>query len=270
MICIIAGGAAAALAALYIFLIAPGKAKGTGKTAWALSYAHRGLHSKDKSVPENSLAAFSLAAEAGYGIELDIQLTADEQVVVFHDDTLTRVCGIDKAVKDCAYEELLHCALHGTQERIPLFSDVLSLVGGRVPLIVELKTSKRNALLCEKSAELLDGYNGAYVIESFNPAIVRWFRKHRPGVVRGQLSMEIKGYRGLPRWQGFLLSSLLTNAASRPHFVAFRHEDSHGSIRLKLYRLLGGILVGWTVRDGDDIDYCKRFFDCIIFEHFRA
>lgn len=270
MIYIIAGGIVAALIALYIFLIAPGRMPGgTGKSVWISNYAHRGLHSKDRTVPENSLTAFMLAVEAGYGIELDIQLTADEQVVVFHDDNLLRVCGVEKYVKDCTYEELLQYRLNGTDERIPLFIDVLSLIAGRAPLIVELKTSKRNALLCAKGAELLDGYNGAYVIESFNPAIVRWFKKHRPGVVRGQLSMGIKGYGGLPRWQGLLLSALLTNVAARPQFAAFRHEDSHGKLKLWLYRLLGGVLVGWTVRDGDDIEYCKRFFDSIIFEHFK-
>ncbi len=254
--------------AIYIFLLAPGRLPETGGV-WDASYAHRGLHSKDKSVPENSLAAFSLAAEKGYGIELDIQLTADEQVVVFHDDSLKRVCGVDKALCDCTYEELRQLRLHDTDERIPLFSDVLSLVGGRVPLIVELKNSKRNALLCAKGAGLLDEYKGAYVIESFNPGIVRWFKKHRPLVVRGQLAAGLKDYASLPFYQGMILTLLLANFAARPHFVAFRHEHSHYKARLSLFRALGGKLVAWTVRDTDDIAYCLKRFDVIIFEFFE-
>jgi glycerophosphoryl diester phosphodiesterase len=266
---IIAGGAAAALIALYMFLIAPGRiSRHADKSVWIASYAHRGFHSKDKSIPENSLAAFLLAVSEGYGIELDIQLSADEKVVVFHDDTLLRVCGVDKAVKDCTYKELKTYRLHGTEEFIPLLSDVLSLVAGRVPLIVELKTSNRNALLCAKAAELLDGYEGNYAIESFNPAIVRWFRKHRPNVVRGQLAMRLKGYGTLPLHQGLILSGMLANFTARPHFAAFRHEDSR-RISLRLFRLLGGKLVGWTVRDTDDIEHCKDFFDTIIFEYFK-
>ncbi len=269
MIYIIAGGIAAVLIALYLFLIAPGRIpRGIDKSVWTADYAHRGLHSKDKTVPENSLAAFSLAVSAGYGIEVDIQISADEKVVVFHDDTLLRVCGVDKAVKDCTYEELRTYSLHETKEFIPLLSDVLSLVAGRVPLIVEFKTSNRNMLLCEKAAELLDAYNGRYVIESFNPAIVRWFRRHRPNVVRGQLAMRLKGYGTLPLHQGLILSGMLANFAARPHFAAFRHEDSR-RLSLRLFRMMGGKLVGWTVRETDDIEYCKHFFDTIIFEYFR-
>lgn len=268
MIFIVIGCIAVIAAAIYIFLLAPGVLPETDGI-WDASYAHRGLHSKDKSVPENSLAAFSLAADKGYGIELDIQLTADEQVVVFHDDNLKRVCGVDKALCDCTYEELRKFRLHDTDERIPLFGDVLSLVGGRVPLIVELKNSKRNALLCAKSAAMLDEYKGAYMIESFNPGIVRWFKKHRPHVVRGQLATGRKDYASLPFYQGAILTLLLANFAARPHFVAFKHENSHHKARLSLFKALGGKLVAWTVRDTDDIAYCLKRFDAIIFEFFE-
>lgn len=269
MIFIIAGGVADALILLYIFLIAPGRVSDKDSPIWNTHYAHRGLHSKDKSVPENSLAAFALAAAEGYGIELDIQLTADEQVVVFHDNDLKRVCGIDKPLKDCTYDELLTYRLHDTDERIPLFSEVLSIVGGRVPIIVELKNSKRNALLCTKAAAMLEAYKGPFVIESFNPAIVNWFKNNRPGIVRGQLAAGVNEYGDTPKYQAVVLTLLLANIAGRPHFVAYRHEDSHHRLRLRLFKLLGGKLVGWTVKDTDDINYCLKAFDVIIFEHFR-
>ncbi len=253
---------------LIIFLFSPGDfPKSADKRLWAHSYAHRGLHTKDKTVPENSLAAFGLAAEAGYGIELDLNLTTDNRVVVFHDDSLTRVCGVEKKVAECTYEDLACYPLQETNERIPLLEEVLGLVDGRVPLIVELKATKRNDELCRRAVELLDSYHGPYCIESFHPGIVRWFRKNRPAVVRGQLSAGLRNYKGLPFWQGLMLSSLLTNAATRPHFVAYRHEDARRPI-LDLYRFLGGRLVGWTVRDTDPIAYCQKRFDIIIFEFF--
>lgn len=255
---------------IYLFLLAPGKQpKAAPAVLWQARYAHRGLHDKQNTVPENSLVAFAAAVESGYGIELDLNLTTDDQVVVFHDDSLLRICGIDKAVADCSLEELTQCRLSGTDERIPLFSEVLKLVDGRVPLVVELKSTRRNKALCEHAAALLDAYPGPYCIESFHPGIVSWFKKHRPGVVRGQLASGFKQYNRLPWWQAFLLSSLLTNVTARPHFAAFRHEDAHGTFKLWLYRVLGGRLVAWTVRDTNDIAWCEKHFDVIIFEYFR-
>lgn len=255
---------------LYMFLLAPGfLPKAAPSRLWKTRYAHRGLHDRDNTIPENSLPAFSSAVSANYGIELDLNLTTDDQVVVFHDDNLKRICGIDRKIADCSWEELLQYRLSGTEERIPLFSEVLSLVGGRVPFIIEFKNTKRNKALCEKAAALLDTYDGPYCIESFHPGIVAWFRKHRPNVVRGQLAAGRKEYGRLPVWQVILLSSMLTNVSSRPHFAAYRHEDSHRKFKLWLFRRLGGKLVGWTVRDMDDIEWCKRYFDVIIFEYFR-
>ncbi len=265
---IIAGGVIAALLLIYIFLLAPGRLKDDSLLKETL-YAHRGLHSEDNSIPENSLEAFSLAAKEGYGIELDIRLTADDKVVVFHDENLMRVCGVDKDVSGCTYEELCGYRLYDSEEKIPLFADVLSLVGGRVPVIVEIKTSNRNALLCSKAVEILDAYKGPFVMESFNPMIAGWFKKNRPNVIRGQLAAGIAEYGVIPKYQGALLSLLLLNFVSRPHFVAFKHEDSHRKLRLSFYRLLGGKLVAWTVQHESDMVYCAKKFDAVVFENFR-
>ena len=136
-------GCGAAAAALPLFLLAPGRAtKGQKAPFKGRNFAHRGLHSRDKSVPENSLKAFELAAAAGYGMELDVQLTRDGQVVVFHDDTLNRVCGVNGRVDDYTFAELQKFPLCGTDERIPLFSDVLNTVAGRGAIICELKTAQ--------------------------------------------------------------------------------------------------------------------------------
>lgn len=140
------------LTMLWIILIAPGRenreelAKISGR-----NFAHRGLHSADKTVPENSLAAFELAVQHGYGMELDVRLTKDGQVIVLHDDTLDRVCGESGKASQLTFDELQKYRLCGTEERIPLFSEVLKTVDGRTPLIVELKACYNNRALCEKN-----------------------------------------------------------------------------------------------------------------------
>ena len=124
----------------YLFTSAPGfhkREKWQHLTGW--DYAHRGLHDNEHGIPENSMAAFQRAVDKGYGIELDVHLTADNQLVVFHDDTLTRMCGINKKISGFLYSYLQQLRLLGTGEGIPLFKDVLALVDGKVPLIIELK-----------------------------------------------------------------------------------------------------------------------------------
>ena len=148
--------AAGCLLAAPVVLLAPGQAPDSKKAPFlGRNFAHRGLHSEDQSVPENSLEAFERAAAAGYGMELDVQLSRDGQVVVFHDDTLDRACGVAARVDELDYDELSKLSLFGTQARIPLFSEVLALIRGRTPLIVELKTGAHNDELCEKTWALL-------------------------------------------------------------------------------------------------------------------
>ena len=202
------GGAAACAVALPVFILAPGRADRRQKEPFRnRNFAHRGLHSRDRSVPENSLKAFELAAEAGYGIELDVQLSKDGQVVVFHDDTLNRVCGIDARVDELNYAELRDLSLLDTEEKIPLFSDVLAVIRGRGPLIVELKNGRNNKELCEKTCEMLRKYNGEVCIESFNPMIVAWFRFHAKEFLRGLLSAPEEEYEGqTSKFTAFLLS----------------------------------------------------------------
>lgn len=260
---------------IYLFLIAPRPGEHHPEL-FGRHYAHRGLHSKDHRTPENSLAAFCAARDAGYGMELDINLTRDGRVVVFHDNDLERMCGVPGAIADWSWEKLAKLRLFDTEQGIPLFSDVLAAVDGRVPLVVEIKDCPRRYELCGAAASLLDNYQGTFCIESFHPGIVRWFRRHRPGVVRGQLSAGPENFEDQSAPVRLLLSSLLTNVATRPDFVAYRHQDSAGKLRwrgsgflrlrLLLFRLLGGALLTWTVTDDDDHLWCLRKFDSIIFE----
>ena len=259
------GGAAACVVALPVFILAPGRADRRQKEPFRnRNFAHRGLHSRDRSVPENSLKAFDLAAEAGYGIELDVQLSKDGQVVVFHDDTLNRVCGIDARVDELNYAELRDLSLLDTEEKIPLFSDVLAVIRGRGPLIVELKNGRSNKELCEKTCEMLRKYNGEVCIESFNPMIVAWFRFHAKEFLRGLLSAPKEEYEGqTSKFTAFLLSRGMINFICRPQFIAYKIGKRPASINLSL--ALGAMNVGWTSHETRN----EKGRDAVIFEFYR-
>ena len=231
-----------------------------------LYFAHRGLHDLKSQIPENSLAAFRKAAEAGYGAELDVQLSKDGQVVVFHDDTLDRVCGVKGNVGDYDYAELKKMSLCETTERIPLFSEVLDIFrdkGG--PLIVELKTGKRNSELCEKTMQHLKNFPGIFCIESFDPFIVNWFRKNAPEVFRGQLAEGPGGYpRSIPRFAAFLLSRCMLSFLNKPDFIAY--EICKRPERIRKMQKKGILLFAWTSRTPDK-DEAEN--DAIIFENYR-
>ena len=258
--------AAAAAAGVTAFLVAPGKASGEKKAPFfGANIAHRGLHRADRSVPENSLAAFRDAAENGYAIELDVHLTADDRVVVFHDDSLRRVCGVEQDVEALTWRELRDLRLDGTGEHIPMLSDVLAEVRGRVPIVVELKTSPRRKELCERTWELLRAYNGDYCIESFDPRIVRWWRLNAPGVLRGQLSCtrEQFGESATPV-QAFFLSRLLCNFLGRPQFIAYG-LDGRKPLLVRLVEKMGAMRFCWTSHDWKN----EVSNDAVIFEFYR-
>ena len=258
-------GAAVTAAALPVALLAPGRATKRQKAPfWGLNFAHRGLHTRDKSIPENSLPAFERAARAGYGMELDVQLSKDGQVVVFHDDTLDRVCGVHARVDEKTWAELQELRLCGTEYGIPLFSEVLQTVRGRGPLIVELKNGRRNRELCEKTSALLATYRGDVCIESFNPLIVAWFRLHAHDLVRGQLAAPRKEYLNqMGRVKAFLLSRCLLNFLGRPQFIAYKIGYRPPSVRLAEH--LGAMRVGWTSHEPRN----ERGRDAVIFEFYR-
>jgi glycerophosphoryl diester phosphodiesterase len=209
---------------LYLYLIAPKKNTAIEKFR-NIHLAHRGLHGD--GVPENSMKAFSLAVEQGYGIELDVHITKDNKVVVIHDSNTLRVCGVEKSVEESTYDELSQLFLENTDEQIPLFTDVLSLVNGKVPLLVELKSKGSETTSCPYVALILDSYKGDYCIESFNPLIVAWYKKNRADVVRGQLSSKIKTVGGdnfKDKLYGFLITNLMTNCVTKPNFIAYDYK----------------------------------------------
>lgn len=259
----------ALLILLYILLILPGKCTEKQCSKFAKhNYAHRGLHSKDKVITENSLAAFERAANFGYGIELDIRLSKDGQVVVFHDDRLNRVCGYDARVDELDYSDLIKLHLCDTDEKMPLFTDVLKLIDGRVPVIVEIKNGKNNNELCKKAIEILKNYNGDFCIESFNPLIVAWFRRNAPHVFRGQLTSsfhELKG--GSKAAFAFIVSRVLLNFLARPQFIA--HSKEKKSLSVRICQALGAVKIVWTIRDANDCIKYEQQNDAVIFEFYK-
>lgn len=230
-------------------------------------YAHRGLHSNKDGIPENSLAAFAAAVKAGYGVELDVQLTADKQIVVFHDNDLKRMCGIDKRVDELTYEELQKYHLLDSDQHIPLLRDVLKILDGAT-LLCEFKTmrSYTDTLLCELTLPLLDEYKGAVCIESFNPFMVLWFRKNAPHYIRGILSKKFEKGE-VSQALRFPLSSLFVNWLCRPDFIAYLHTD-HNQPFFRLCRLFHPMTIAWTVQSPTEATTASKHFDTIIFEGF--
>ncbi len=251
------------------FVLRPGRFDAAQREAvLGVNHAHRGLHTQDTSVPENSLAAFRAAVQAGYGIELDIQLSKDGRVVVFHDDTLDRVCAVHGRVDEYSFDQLREMRLCGTDETIPLFSQVLEEIDGAVPLIVELKMGPRNNELCQKALAQIRAYHGPLCIESFDPRIVFWFRKNAPDILRGQLTDRPCNFKGQAHpVAAFLLGHLFTNVLARPQFIA--HGPGKKTLTARLAESMGALRFCWTVRPGDDIAAKQEENDAVIFEFYQ-
>ena len=241
--------------------------------------------------PENSLAAFAAAAEAGYGIELDVQLTLDNKAVVCHDPDLLRVAGDPRNIRDLTYDELVRIPLFptaapgaevspllpgatenpplvttpsqapaGYYQHVPLLEDVLRVVDGRVPIIVEFKFENyrtwddRDEELMQTAAALLDAYQGLYVVESFNPAAMNWYKREHPDVCRGQLAEDTEFTKNPVLWM-----------AGKLMFNEFR--NGNGAM-LRFVRRMGAMAVAWTVRTSDELAGAQPYFDRFIFEAF--
>lgn len=231
-------------------------------------YAHRGLH--HVGVPENSLAAFSAAKTAGYGIELDVHLMRDGELAVIHDSSLKRVAGADISIEQLSASALNNYNLEGTQEHIPLFRQVLELINEQVPIIVELKSTVNNyAQLCETACNLLENYNGLYCIESFDPRCIAWLRKHRPNIIRGQLTENFFKSNGKYPWLlKFIMKHNLYNLISQPDFVAYRFEHRKNFSNFIVRKIWGVQGVAWTIRNKKDFDTAIQENWIPIFENF--
>lgn len=253
---------------LYLFAIWPRTSRiGDVMEYHRAMFAHRGYHNEEKYIPENSMAAFRAAMDHGYGIELDVHLTKDGKLAVFHDDTLERMCGDLGRIEGYTLAELRNFHLLNTMERIPELGEVLSCVNGRVPLLIELKISGRNLAVCRKSYEMLKNYRGRYMVQSFNTMGLYWYRKHAPEVLRGQLSSNLtKTAKKDPYILRFAVKYLLFNMLGRPDFISYKLKDLP-NISVFLCRRLFHIPVAvWTLRTEKALKQGRAGYNICIFE----
>lgn len=255
------------LLALYLYLIHPDKRVPDTAMLEGWLYAHRGLHDGNVNVPENSLAAFRLAVEQGYGMELDVQLTKDGQLVVHHDGSTRRVCGVDAVIRQTNFADL---PLLPDGTHIPLLTEVLALVDGRTPIIVEVKHYGSPSANAKAALEVLASYPGPYCVESFNPLAMQVFRKEAPHIVRGQLASGGKWDKAELNLPSYIaLRSLMVNAISRPHFVAYSVPTDRTVSMWLMKHVFHPRLACWTVRSQQVLDVAvKEGYQYPIFELF--
>lgn len=216
-------------------------------------YAHRGMYDIDMGIPENSLAAFDRAATNGYGMELDVRLTADGQLVILHDNNALRMTGEDVNISEITAERACSLSLRGTEHHIPRFEQMLETVAGRVPLLVELKINKGDSYrkcgeLCEKVCRAMESYEGPYMLESFDPRAIYWLKKNRPAIARGQLVTYYRRHGDkCPPVLDFLLANAMFNIFTKPDFLAVHYEDRNAAF-IRLSRKLYGVCeFQWTI-----------------------
>jgi glycerophosphoryl diester phosphodiesterase len=224
-------------------------------------FAHRGLHDLSKGIPENSCAAFAAAADAGYGIELDVRPSADHQPVVFHDPALDAVTDLSGPVAGKTVDELTRARLRGTGETIPTFERVLNLIGGRVPVLVEIKNPGRAVGALESAVlNVVRGYTGRLGVISFNARSLRWFLENAADVPRGRSTIGLWSTSGsVPLWRRMLIRAGNALVPSDPDFLT-----------VDLPALVPGTrplpVIAWTVRNARDRERAEKMADSYMFE----
>lgn len=225
--------------------------------------AHRGFFD-NKRIPENSIPAFRKAIRNNYSIELDVHLTKDLKVVVFHDFNLKRMCNVNKKIEDCTYNELLKYNLLNTNYKIPLLNEVLELINGKVPLLIETKVDNPGKLE-EEMTKLLDNYNGKFAIQSFNPFSLYWFKKHRKEYIRGILSGDFKHMKSMSNIRKTILRSLIFDIILKVDFISFDIRALPNK-RIENKRKYKTVL-GWVIKDEEQYKFSKQYCDNLICEN---
>lgn len=261
-------GAALLIFGTWLFLIASRRPGEKMKKFARVRYAHRGLHGD--GAEENSITAFRRAAEAGYGIELDVRLAADGAVVVHHDANLLRVAGIDKRVIDLSSEELGKIRLGDTEDTVPTLKEVLKAVDGRVPFLFEIKQDKDESGVVDKFLEEIAGYEGEFIVESFNPYVLKVIRRKRPDILLGMLSAEYTKNSEFKKNFLFLqLERLRLNFFSRPDFIAYNKTGYRLTVLKVIRKLFKTPVIAWTAQSlEEDKAALENGFCTVIFENY--
>lgn len=243
--------------------------------AWltATPIAHRGLHDKANGIIENTLTALDAAAARGFAIECDVQLTADNDAVVFHDFTLERLTGETGPVVERTSADLEKIAISGSAaDRIPSLTTFLDRLAGRVPLVLEIKSRFSGDMrLTERTCEVLRSYKGPICVKSFDPKIVAHVRKIAPGLLRGivaESTHDSAGYDMLSPSEKKALGELLHFGESQPQFLSWKVADLPDGAPY-LARILGRLpVMTWTVRTPAERENAERHADQMVFEGF--
>ena len=236
------------------------------KMKWLLEdkIAHRGYH--NDIYPENSMASFRRAIEYGFSIELDVHILLDNRVAVFHDDNLYRMTGMNKKIEQCTYAEIRDLKLLNTSETIPLLQDVLKEINGKVGVMIELKNDKRAGLLEENTYKIVKKYKGKYIIQSFNPLSLAWYRKNAPYIIRGQLSGYFKE-DDMSIFLKILLRNLLLNFISKPDFINY-DINYIDRLPIKILKLKGKYILGYIAKNKIQYKNALHICDNVLFEDF--
>lgn len=235
--------------------------------------AHRGLHDRDAGRPENTLSAADAAIGGGFAVECDVQITADGEAVVFHDHDLGRLTGAAGLVRDRSAADLGRLAVSGSADTIPTLAAFLDRVGGRTPVVVEIKSRfDGDERLARRTAEVIVGRPGPIAAKSFDPAIVTLMRRIAPGIPRGIVAQS--GYdegetAGLPVELKREMANLLHWNETEPDFLSWRQADLPSAAPF-LARRLGGVpVMTWTIRSAEAATRVRPHADQIVFEGFR-
>ena len=234
--------------------------------------AHRGLHDLAGGVVENTESAVQAAIDGNYGIEVDLQLTGDNEAVVFHDEALDRLTtGKGRVVEQPTSALQAVEFLHGA-DRMQTLGELLEQVSGKVTLVLEIKSLWNNIGALERRvAEVVSGYCGPLAVMSFDPRSVAAMRALRPDLVRGMVSEHFPAageWSRLGGLQRFRLRHLLPAFRCRPHFINY-HVKALPAPAPAVARALGLPLLTWTVRTPEDRATAEKWADAMVFEGFR-
>lgn len=242
--------------------------------AWltARPIAHRGLHTWQNGVVENTLGAFGAAIDGNYAIECDLQISRDGEAMIFHDDTLDRVTTGSGPVSSQTVSELKRVNFRHSAERIPTLAELLTLTAGKVPLVIELKAQWNGDFrLAARSVQVLKAYSGEHALMSFDPAVVAEVRRLSPATIRGFISDRgfDPYYNRLPVSMRQSLRTLACLEPAAPHFISMDIDELPWA-PIEILRTLGTPVITWTIRSVEQAVLALRYSDQITFEGFSA
>ena len=233
------------------------------RSNWFIKYklAHRGLH--NDIYPENSLGAFENAMAHGFAIELDVRVTKDGSLVIFHDSNLQRMCGVNSNIADLTLSDIKECRLLNSEFAIPTLEEVLDLVQGNTPIMIELKPVSRKMKITNKVYDAIKDYKGDIAVKAFNPLYMLWFKKHAPHIIRGMLSSYFK-HTNLPFIYKFLIKRLTFFGRIKPDFISYDINN----LPNKYVKNKNVPILAWTIYSEEEEKHALTLADNVIFQDF--